>query len=115
MRIVMSLRIHSRVGLRALLTSLLLTIVFAFGSAAGIYLYPRMIAEADSHAESDHDHEPEHSTSSSSHDDDQDHEDEHEEDDHVALTEQAYANLDLEMGTVSKADYWKTLLVPARV
>lgn len=96
-----------RTGMRALLTSLVLTTVFAAGSAAGIYLYPRIIAAADDH---DHDH------ASGDHPaeevDDHVHEDE---EDHVALTRQAYENLDLRMGPVRTGDFWKTLLVPARV
>lgn len=92
-----------RAGLRALLQSLLLTSVFALGSGVAIYLYPHAIAEVD-------DHDDEH------HDDELDlHHDEEEEEDHVALTEQAYANLALKMGPAQRQDYWKTLLVPARV
>ena len=91
-----------RAGVRALLNSVLLTVVFGTGALAGVYLYPRAVAE------SGHDHESDHA-----HEDESDHS--HEEDDHVALTEQAFGNLNLRLGLVSKADYWKTLLVPARV
>ena len=46
-----------RAGVRALMKSILLTVVFALGSAVGLYLYPQFIAEADSHAEvHEHDH-----------------------------------------------------------
>jgi multidrug efflux pump subunit AcrA (membrane-fusion protein) len=98
-----------RAGMRVLLASALLTIIFAFGAAAGIFLYPQRAAESDW---DDHDHAEELASSREQHDD---HDDEHEEEDHVALTKQAFENLDLVMGPVSKGDYWKSLLVPARV
>jgi cobalt-zinc-cadmium efflux system membrane fusion protein len=94
-----------RLGLRAIQAAIALTIVFGTGALVGAYLAPQMMAEAG-----DKQYEGEGAS-----DADQAEEDEHEEEDHVALTEQAVANLGLRMGRVSKGDYWKTLLVPGRV
>ena len=97
-----------RTGLRVLLASALLTVIFAAGGAAGFFLYPQLAAESEAR---DHDHDDEAAQKG----EEDDHHDEHEEEDHVALTKQAFENLDLLMGPVSKGDFWKTLLVPARV
>ena len=100
-----------RTGLRALLVSLLLTMVFGLGSGAGIYFYPRVADEKELRDDvHDNDEKPDHRSG----DLDEDEMDE-EEGDHVALTEQAYANLELQMGTVPAGDFWKTLLVPGRI
>ena len=107
----MSRKNLQRTGLRALLVSLLLTMVFGLGSVAGIYFYPRVADEKDLH-DDEHDIDGMPESRSVVPDEDENHE---EEGDHVALTEQAYANLELRMGTVPSGDYWKTLLVPARV
>ncbi|MFN3192563.1 MAG: efflux RND transporter periplasmic adaptor subunit [Aureliella sp.] len=98
-----------RLGIRSILTALVLTAVFGLGSAAAVILSPETDASHDDHDEDTHGEEVDHEEEPGEH-----HDEEHEED-HVALTEQAYQNLDLRMGTISKGDYWKTLLVPGRV
>lgn len=104
-----------RAGLRALLTAVLLTSVFGLGSVAGIYFEhsaDEHADEADVHA---HGNETEvhgglaRDTRSGTVEDDE------AEEEHVALTRQAYENLNLRMGTVCRGDYWKTMLVPGRV
>jgi hypothetical protein len=99
-----------RAGLRVLLASAFLTIIFAAGAAAGVFLYPGLATDSEGH---DPDHAEAVATSGEQHDD---HDDDHdEEEDHVALTKQAFENLGLLMGPISKGDFWKSLLVPARV
>ncbi len=96
-----------RAGVRALFTAGVLTSIFAAGAAAGLYFYPQVAADRHDHAD-DHPHggEAEHVANGHAHED---------EEDHIALTEQAFANLGLQMAPVTVGDYWQTLLVPARV
>ncbi|MCC9655020.1 efflux RND transporter periplasmic adaptor subunit [Rhodopirellula halodulae] len=105
----------SRAGLRALIAAGVLTLVFGLGTAAGLVLSPSTV-----HAPEDlHSDDPHPAGMSDLHIEDEDTEEDHleenHEEDHVALTEQAYANLGLRMGMVQRGDHWKTQLVPARV
>lgn len=109
-------------GVRALITALILTIVFGLGSVAGGFFLKEQFEHADhDDDESGHPSEMDLDTHESDvhdhlHEDEGHEEEDHEhEEDHVALTAQAYANLDLKMGSITRGDYWKTLLVPGRV
>lgn len=102
----MSRKQMQRTGVRSILAALALTAVFGLGSAASVILAPRASLEIDDQQENELGHEgaaPE------------DREEHEEEGDHVALTKQAYQNLELHMGSITKGDYWKSLLVPGRV
>ncbi|WP_237226186.1 efflux RND transporter periplasmic adaptor subunit [Rubinisphaera sp. JC750] len=99
-----------RAGMRAILTSVVLTILFASGVVAGFWFYPQVFATpAEPHDHDPHDH-PADDMQEDAHGD-HDHEDE----DHVALTEQAFENLGLRLGSPTTGDYWKSVLVPGKV
>ena len=101
----MSRKHLQRIGLRSILAALVLTAVFSLGAAASVLLMPHAVGEHSDHEDDSHADES-----------DPGHEDDHEEEgEHVALTKQAFENLALRMGRVSKGEYWKTLLVPGRV
>lgn len=86
---------------RVMLASAVLTLMFAFGIGAGFYFYPKVFPEIagsaghDDHDQDDHAHE--------------------EEGEHLDLTQQAAANLQLKLGTLQQGDYWKSILLPAQV
>lgn len=85
------------------------TAVFAGGIATGCYFYPRLMGAM---ADTKHDDHDDHAHEEDAHD----HGDsDHERDGHVKLTEQAFGNLGLRMGTLERSDYWKSLMVPAEV
>ncbi len=105
----MSRKQLQHLGLRSLITAVVLTAMFGLGAAASVILMPRA---ADENAEGFNVKAP----NGEELDPGADAEDEHEEEgEHVALTKQAYQNLELRMGSVSKGDFWKSLLVPGRV
>ena len=99
-----------------LVSCMVVTAVFAGGIVTGCYFYPKLMSSAtdasvhaghghDSHQDGrdDHGHEHDHGGSDT------------DRQDHVKLTEQAFDNLGLSMGTLKKSDYWKSLLVPGEV
>ena len=95
-------------GIRAILGAIVLTSLFSAGVTAGLWLYPQTFAttadvDGDDHHDdhADDDHEDEH--------------DNHEEEDHVALTKQAFENLGLRLGSPTIGDYWKSTVVPGKV
>ena len=90
-----------RISAQIFLMSAALTAVFGTGIGAGIYFYPLLNID---HVEDEHRHD-DHAS-----EDDADHEDHH-----LALTKEAFANLSLKLGKVRRDDYWKTILVPARI
>lgn len=97
-----------RAGMRAILASVVLTILFASGVVAGFWIYPQVFAttaEPDDHDHHDGPHDDHH----------EEEHDDHEEEDHVALTEQAFDNLGLRLGSPTTGDYWKSVLVPGKV
>lgn len=100
-----------RAGARVLFASFILTCLFAAGVAAGLWLYPAVHSVAADFDEHDLDtaHE-EHGE----HEEPEEH-DGHEEDDHVALTKQAFENLELQLAFPTRGDYWKSALVPGKV
>ncbi|MEW4491106.1 efflux RND transporter periplasmic adaptor subunit [Thalassoglobus sp. JC818] len=96
-----------RAGVRAIVSSVVLTCLFAAGAASGLWFYPQVFPTAtDLHDDDDH-HELDHVES-------EDH-DGHEEEDHVALSKQAFENLSLRLGHPETGDYWKSILVPGKV
>lgn len=88
--------------------AMILTVVFAGGLATGLYWLPSASSELGD--PDDHFADLQVETA-------QGHDDRHPEGDEqvLALTEQAVHNLDLKLGRVARGDYWKTILVPARV
>ncbi|HBE67891.1 MAG TPA: hypothetical protein DDW52_07055 [Planctomycetaceae bacterium] len=98
-----------QVGVRAVFSAIVLTAVFAIGSAAALVVLPRASSEENHEPIDAHDIEHE---ADGGQPDDHDHE---EEGDHVALTKQAYQNLELRMGNITRGEYWRSLLVPGRV
>ncbi|MBB02365.1 MAG: hypothetical protein CMJ47_06945 [Planctomyces sp.] len=103
-----------RAGMRALLTSVILTALFASGVVTGLCFYPQVFTTTADSDPDDHDHDPHDHPADDMHEDaheDHDHEDE----DHVALTEQAFENLGLRLGSPTTGDYWKSVLVPGKV
>ena len=86
-----------------LLFSFSVAAAFALGNASGLYFYPKFFVETE--GDNDHDHE----------EGDTDAADHEEEDDHLALTKQAFENLNLQLGVVTKADYWKARTIPGEV
>ncbi len=86
---------------RVIFASAVLTIIFAAGIGAGFYFHPQVfpgVATAEPHDElaaDSHSHE--------------------EEGEHLDLTKQAAANLQLKLGTLQQGDYWKSILLPAQV
>lgn len=95
-----------RAGMRALIGSIILTTLFAAGAAAGLWFYPQVFPATAAVDEHDHDadHEEEHA-----------HDGQEEEGDHVALTKQAFENLQLRLDHPTKGAYWKSTLVPGKV
>ena len=86
----------SQIARRVLGFTGIMVFAFAVGNASGLYFYPRLFAEAEPH--DDHEHA----------DDDHD----HDEEPHIALTQQAYENLNLRLGKVTRGDYWHWRTVP---
>ncbi|MFO0943279.1 MAG: hypothetical protein U0930_21300 [Pirellulales bacterium] len=85
---------------RVMFASAVLTLIFGFGTGTGFYFYPKVfpqLSSAEDHVEHGTDHA---------------HEDEGE---HLDLTKQAAANLQLKLGTLQQGDYWKSILLPAQV
>lgn len=86
---------------RVIFASAVLTMIFAAGIGAGLYFYPKVFPGAataelhDDHAADSHDHDAE--------------------GEHLDLTKQAAANLQLKLGTLQQGDYWKSILLPAQV
>lgn len=106
----MSLLTKFQTAAAVLAGCVVVTAVFAGGIVTGCYFYPRLMGAI---AETGHDDHDDHA---------------HEEEDahdhgggdiaregHVKLTEQAFGNLGLRMGTLERSDYWKSLMVPAEV
>jgi membrane fusion protein, heavy metal efflux system len=77
----------------------ILTSLFAAGMASGLYFYPKFFAIAqgpvDEHSQSQQVEDPEEEI--------------------LALTAQAAANLELKLGRVQRDDYWKSILLPAQI
>lgn len=88
-----------------LLYSLSVAVAFAIGNASGLYFYPKFFTATEAEDAHDHDHEAELAEVS-------DHE---EEEDHVALSKQAFDNLNLQLGSVTRGDYWVSRTVPGEV
>lgn len=86
-----------------LLFSLSVAAAFALGSVSGLYFYPKFFAEVKED-ELDHDSE-----------EDRANEEEEEVGDHVALTKQAFENLSLQLGAVTRGDYWKSRIMHGEV
>ena len=90
-----------RIARNVLICVGVILLAFAAGNLSGLYFYPRLLQEVDphdDHAEAEdpggpHDHE----------------------DEHLALTKQAFENLNLRMGMVERGDYWKSFTVPGEV
>ena len=95
-----------RVGTRAIVASIVLTIIFSSGVVTGLWFYPQLIENSMDDGGQVHLNESDH--------DDEMHDEEHEED-HIALSKQAFHNLDLRLGLLTKGDYWKSTLVPGKV
>ena len=93
-----------RKGVRALIASTILTCLFAAGVWVGLWFYPQVFPVTaehhDEHDGEDHGH------------DDHGHE---EEENLVALTQQAFDNLQLRLAHPTKGDYWKSILLPGKV
>ncbi len=88
----------------------LILCAFAAGIGVGVVMYPEFFP-AQVVVEDDHDHaHDDHAHDDHAHDD-------HAagEGDHLDLTEQAVANLNLEMGEVSVSDYWEKVAFPGEV
>ncbi len=108
------------VATRVFIFSVILTGIFAAGVATGLKFYPEVRAQLggdETHVD-DHAHADDHAHGNADHDhglaatDDHDHADE---EPHVALSKQAFENLHLQLGHVTRGDYTKSVLVPARV
>ena len=83
-------------------------LAFTAGNVSGLYFYPQLFGEA-ADAHDDHgDHHLDHQEAGQ-------HQDHHDEENHVALTKQAFENLQLQLGTVTRDEYWKSHLVPGDV
>ncbi len=81
--------------------SVALTGVFAAGVGTGLHFHPRLHGT------------DEHHTDPNPHDDQE--EGETHEEEHLALSRQAFDNLELRLGSVDHGDYWNSVLVPAEV
>lgn len=97
-----------RKGVRALIASTILTCLFAAGVWMGLWFYPQVFPVT---AEQHDDHHDEHDGEDHGHDD-HGHE---EEGNLVALTQQAFDNLQLRLAHPKKGDYWKSILLPGKV
>lgn len=86
--------------------------VFAGGIVTGCYFYPRLMGST---AEVGHDDHDDHDHSAEEDEHDHDHGAGEDREGHVKLTEQAFGNLGLRMGTLERSDYWKSMLVPAEI
>ncbi len=102
----------TKIANRVLLFVLILVATFAAGNLSGLYFYPRIYEAAEATGEHDgHGHHDE-----DAHLDDEHDQGEHdEEEDHVALTKQAFENLELRMGAMEVRDYWKSRTVPGQI
>ena len=88
---------------RRILTQVTIIVVaFAAGWCAGLLMYPDLLGA--SHADTDHDHVADAET---------DHD--HDEEDVIALTPQAVANLGLKLQPVAVDDYWKVQTYPGEI
>lgn len=68
---------------------------FVMGNLSGFYFFPRLYPNVEEHD----DHEA----------------GEEDEEDHLALTEQAFKSLDIKLGNIIRDEYWKPLTVPGEV
>lgn len=100
----MSEQTATRKRRQQVVSNVVLTLVaFAAGTGAGAYYYATSYLHATAANVEEHDH---------SHDD---HQHAHGDDDHLDLTEQAVANLALQLGKVELGEYWKKTAFPGEV
>ncbi len=90
----------SRIAQNVLISAIAVTLAFVAGNVSGLYFYPRLLVGVEEDAA----HDPNDTGHAVPH-----------EDEHLALTEQAFENLDLRLGKISRGEYWKSITVPGEV
>ena len=106
----MSLLTKFQSAAAVLVGCVVVTAVFATGVATGCYFYPKLMSTTAEVGHDGHGHGHAHEDGAHHH-----HSGDQEREDHVKLTKQAFENIGLNMGTLERSDYWKSLLVPAEV